>query len=83
MLCSIYFDNTNVISSHFTLNLFIYLFFFFERKERFVSRSPRNGDLFTSKVMMFRAKLTWYLIDGYIIKLIITFESLNLTLFRK
>ena len=83
MLCSIYFDNTNVMSSHFTLFLFIYLFFFFEGKGRFVSRSPRNGDLFTSKVMMFRAKLTWYLIDGYIIKLIITFESLNLTLFRK
>ena len=83
MLCSIYFDNTNVISSHCTLFLFIYLFFFFEGKGRFVSRSLSNGDLFTCKVMMFRAKLTWYLIDGYIIKLIITFESLHLTLFRK
>ena len=84
MLCSIYFNNTNVISSHFTLFIFIYLFIFlFEGKGRFVSRSLRNGDLFTSKVMMFRAKLTWYLIDGYIIKLIITFESLHLTFFRK
>ena len=59
------------------------LFFFFEGKGRFVSRSLSNGDLFTCKVMMFRAKLTWYLIEGYIIKLIITFESLHLTLFRK
>ena len=39
--------------------------------------------IFSRVKLMFRAKLTWYLIDGYIIKLIITFESLHLTLFRK